>query len=87
MRTRHATYNEARHGNIQIELLVNVDQLDKDLRLSLSVETHEFVTTTMKQLLNCDVFGSREFIDMAKKLDEFPAAARDFVELLWRSLK
>ena len=74
MRTRLATYNEARHGNSQIELLVNVNQLDKDLCLSLSVETNEFVTTTMKQLLNCDVFGSREFIDMAKK----------WMNVLWR---
>ena len=52
VRTQLANYKESRYGNSQIELLVNADELDEDLRLSLSMETNEFVTTTMKRLLD-----------------------------------
>ena len=85
VRTQLANYKEARYGNSQIELLVNADELDEDLRLSLSMETNEFVTTTMQRLLDGDVSAGRDFSNMAKVLDAFPAAARGFVETLSRS--
>ena len=37
VRTQLANYKESRYGNSQIELLVNADELDEDLRLSLSM--------------------------------------------------
>ena len=85
VRTQLANYKESRYGNSQIELLVNADELDEDLCLSLSMETNEFVTKTMKRLLDGDVSGGRDFSNMAKVLDAFPAAARSFVEILSRS--
>ena len=37
MRTQLANYKQARYDNSHIELLVNADELDEDLRLSLSM--------------------------------------------------
>lgn len=85
VRTQLANYKESRYGNSQIELLVNADELDEDLRCSLAMETSEFVIKTLKQLLDGDVSGGRDFCNMAKVLDAFPAAARSFVEMLSRS--
>ena len=42
VRAQLANYKESRYGNSQIELLVNADELDEDLHLSLSMETNEF---------------------------------------------
>ena len=50
------------------------------------METDDFVTTTMQRLLDGDVSTGRDFSNMAKVLDAFPAAARSFIEKLSRSL-
>ena len=86
VRTQLANYKESRYGNSQIELLVTAGELDEDLCLSLSMEMNEFVIKTMKRLLGGDVSAGRDFNNMAKVLDAFPAAARIFVEKLPRSL-
>ena len=85
-RTQLANYKEARYGNSQIELLVNAENLDEDLRLSLSMKMNEFVTTTMKRLLDGDLSGGRDFNNMAIVLGAFPVATRTFLEMLLRSL-
>ena len=67
LRTQLANYKKSRYGNSQIELLVNADELDKDLRLSLSMETNDFVIKTMKWLLDGDVSGGRNLNNMYGK--------------------
>ena len=69
VRTQLANYKEARYGNSQNELLVNADELDKDLHLSLLMESNKFVTTTMQRLLDGDVSAGRYFSNMAKVLN------------------
>ena len=85
VRTQLVNYKESKYGNSQIELLVDAGELEEDLRMSLSMETNEFVTETLKRLLDGDVSDGRDFNNMAKVLDAFPAAARNFVETLSRS--
>ena len=83
--TQLVNYKESKYGNRQIELLVDADKLEEDLRMSLSMETNEFVIETIKRLLDGDVSGGRDFNNMAKVLDAFPLAAHNFVEALLRS--
>ena len=83
--TQLVNYKESKYGNRQIELLVDADKLEEDLRMSLSMETNEFVIETIKRILDGDVSGGRDFNNMAKVLDAFPVAARNFVEALLRS--
>jgi hypothetical protein len=85
MRTQLANYKESKYGNSQIELLVKSNELEEDLRISFLIETNEFVTKTVKRLLDGDVSGGRNLNNMATVLDAFPAAVRNFVETLSRS--
>ena len=41
VRTQLVNYKEASYGNIQLELLVNADRIDEDLRLLLLMETNQ----------------------------------------------
>ena len=52
------------------------------LSLSLSVETDELVPEEIQRLLDDDVSGGRDFDNMSKIVDSFPAAARDFTQQL-----
>ena len=86
VRTQLANYKEVRYGSSQIELLINANDLDKYLCLTLALETNEFVTKIMKRLFDGDVSGDHDFNNIAKLFDAFPVAARSFVETLSRSL-
>ena len=61
MRTQLVNYKEAKYGNSQVALLINADKLEEQLRLSLSVETNEFVATTIQRLFDDDASGGRDF--------------------------
>ena len=52
------------------------------MRLSLSVETVEFVTSVLERIHTNCITSSREFNNFTAVLDAFPSDARTYVKLL-----
>ena len=63
-----------------------LSRLSRDVatHLSFDGDTHEFITLTIKRILDVDVSGGYNFNNFTKVLDTFLTAARNFMETLSR---
>ena len=82
VRTQLVNFKEAKYGNSQVSLLLNAEEPEEKMRLSLSVETVEFVTSVLERIHTNCITSSREFNNFTAVLDAFPSDARIYVKLL-----
>ena len=82
MRTQLINFKEAKYGNSQISLLLNADQLQEKMRLSLSMETTEFVVMVLGRVLSNSTSSSRDFNNFSTVMNAFPSSARTYIKLL-----
>ena len=82
MHTQLVNFREAKYSNRQILLLLNAEELEEKMRLSLLVETVKFVTLVFKRIHTNCITSIREFNNFTAVLDVFPSNARTYVKLL-----
>ena len=83
MQTQLINIKEAKYGNGQVSLLLNAEELKDKMRLSLSVETVEFVTSVLERIHTNYITSSREFNNFTAVLDAVPRDARTYVKLFF----
>ena len=72
-------FKDAKYGNSQIKLILEADELEEKMRMGLSMETSEFVASTLSRILNPGLSSTSDFVNFSRIYSMFPLAGQSLL--------